>query len=78
MNHHKRALVVVVIICVVLFFAFVPFVHHGATGPVPYSTHPSNYVYVSLSCISVGLGASFWGGHYQFGCVPMFNGGVVS
>lgn len=70
-NMRRKRLVGAIVVCGLLFFAFVPFVHEGAVGPYPYDTHPSNYVYQSLSCRTVGLGATFWGGHYELGCGPL-------
>ncbi len=54
--------------CCILSFTFVPLVHVGAVGPVPYDTHPSNYVYESLSCRTLGLGTTFWGDNYELAC----------
>lgn len=69
----RRRILMGAIICGLLFFALVPFVHGGAVGPYPYYTHPSNYVYESLSCRTVGLGTTFWDNHYGLGCGTLIS-----
>ena len=75
---YKTLVITIAFVSAFLFFALVPFVHNGAVGPTSVSSQPGNQVYVSLSCVRIGLGTVHWGSYYEFGCVPVVNGDVLS